>query len=196
MKARIFPVLLIALLVLFSGCVQPDGNGLGPEDVGGIKGNNEGNGTIEPGNGNGGSNMAEKVESGDKVAVEYKGTLSDGTQFDASEGRGPLEFTAGAGQMIKGFDKAVIGMALNQEKTVTMKASDAYGEADPSKVVEVPKENISGSEDLEVGMSITSSSGVNGIIQEIKEDTLVIDFNHKLAGKDLTFWIKVVKIEK
>lgn len=146
---------------------------------------------------NGGNNMAvEKIGSGDKIEVEYKGTLSDGTMFDSSEGRGPLAFTVGAGQMIKGFDKAVIGMSLNEEKTVTLQPADAYGESDPSKTIELPKDKVGGIENLKVGMSVTSSVGTNGVIKEIKENTVIIDFNHPLAGKPLTFWIKVVKIQK
>ena len=140
--------------------------------------------------------MVEKVETGNTVAVEYKGTLEDGTQFDASKGRGPLEFRAGAGQMIKGFDSAVNGMTLNEEKTVTMEPSQAYGETDQSKIVEVPKENIGDANNLKVGQSVTSSQGVNGVVKEIKDDVIVIDFNHQLAGKKLTFWIKVVRIDK
>ncbi len=165
---------LVTLLVLLSGCTQP---------------NNENQG-------NGSGTETETVATGDKIAVEYRGTLKDGTQFDSSEGRAPLEFTAGAGQMIKGFDAAVIGMALNEEKTVTLQPSEAYGEVDRSKVVEIPKSQITDFEDLKVGMSVTSSEGVNGIVEELKDDAVVINFNHGLAGKPLTFWIKVVKIEK
>lgn len=164
----------IAIIILLSGCAQP-----GP-----------GNGTE-----NGGNQMnTEKVKAGDKIAVEYRGTLADGTQFDASTGRGPLEFTAGTGQMIKGFDNAVIGMALNEEKTVTLQPSEAYGETSQAKIVEIPKENIADANQLEVGMSVTNSQGVNGIVKAIKANSVIIDFNHQLAGKQLTFWIKVVSI--
>lgn len=177
MKKLFFPVLAIALsLALLSGCIQP---GSGNET------------------GQGGNSMnAKTVQAGDKIAVEYRGTLADGTQFDASEGRGPLEFTAGAGQMIKGFDNAVIGMALNEEKTVELQPGEAYGEVNQAKIVEIPKENVNDADKLEVGMSVTSSQGVNGIVKEIKANSVIIDFNHQLAGKPLTFWIKVVKIEK
>lgn len=186
MKKTFFAILSIVLAIaLLSGCVQPDdGNGL--PDAGN-----------DTGQINGGNNMIEKVETGDSIAVEYKGTLEDGTQFDASEGRGPLEFIAGTGQMIKGFDTAVIGMALNEEKTVTMEPSQAYGETDQSKIEEIEKSHINGAENLKVGMSVTNpQTGANGIVKEIKDDVIVIDFNHQLAGKKLTFWIKVVKIEK
>lgn len=183
MRKNFFAILTIVFaVVILSGCVQPD-------DTDSI------NGTNDTGQGNGGNDMSKVVETGNSIAVEYKGTLEDGTQFDASEGRGPLEFTAGAGQMIKGFDTAVIGMTLNEEKTVTMEPSQAYGETDQSKIVEVPKANIGDANKLEVGMSITNSQGINGIIKEIKDDIIVIDFNHQLAGKKLTFWIKVVRID-
>jgi len=171
MKKQIFCILFAISILVLSGCTQPEENG--------------GNGM-----------EVERVETGDKVSVEYRGTLQDGTQFDASEGRGPLEFTAGAGQMIKGFDKAVIGMALNQEKIATMPPSDAYGETDPTKIQEIPKSQITDWEQLEVGMSVTNSQGANGIVEEIMEETVLINFNHSLAGKTLSFWIKVVKIEK
>lgn len=172
MKKEILLIFLLAGLVALSGCTQ-----------------------VLEGNGGGGMNV-ERVETGDSIAIEYRGTLQDGTQFDASEGRGPLEFTAGAGQMIKGFDSAVIGMALNQEKTVTLQPSQAYGETDSSKVVEIPKDQIGDADSLQVEMSVTNSQGANGVVKEVKQDSIVIDFNHPLAGKPLTFWIKVVKIEK
>jgi len=175
MRREFFLIFLISVLIFLSGCAQPNGG--------------------ENGNG-GGSVGVEKVEAGDKIAVEYRGSFQDGTVFDSSEGREPLEFVAGAGQMIKGFDNAVIGMALNEEKTVTLQPSEAYGEKDSSKVVEIPKSQINDADSLEVGMSVTSSQGVNGVVKEIKQDTIVIDFNHQLAGKVLVFWIKVVKIEK
>ncbi len=181
MEKKFFTILAIVLVVaILSGCVQPDDTG----------------GTTGTGQENGGTNMSEVVETGNSIAVEYKGTLQDGTQFDASEGRAPLEFTAGTGQMIKGFDAAVIGMTLNEEKTITLQPSEAYGETDPSKIVEVPKANIGDANNLKVGMSVTNSQGINGVVKEIRDNVIVIDFNHQLAGKPLTFWIKVVKIDK
>jgi len=198
MKAAPFSVFgLVALLVLLSGCAQPsteNGGGIGNQGQAGILGQIENQDLVDIGGGNG---MAgETVEAGDKVSVDYRGSLEDGTVFDTSIGRAPLEFTVGAGQMIGGFDAAVIGMALNEEKTVTLEPGDAYGEANESRVTEVPKESVGGAESLEVGMVLTSSQGANGVVKEIKEDTVVIDFNHPLAGKRLTFWIKVMKIEK
>ena len=140
----------------------------------------------------------EVVENGDKVKVEYVGKHPDsGEVFDKSEGRGPLEFVAGAGQMIKGFDKAVMGMKLNDEKTVTISPEDAYGEA--TVKVEVPLEQISGEGiSPEVGTKVGSSTGQQGEIIELKDGIVVIEFQntHALAGKTLEFWIKVVEIVK
>ncbi len=165
-------ILAFVMVILLSGCVQPP-----------VK--------------RGGANVkAEEVEAGDSIAVEYRGTLEDGTQFDSSEGRGPLEFVAGSGQMIKGFDNAVIGMALNQEKTVTIPAKDAYGEYDKTKLVELPKSQFADADKLVEGLPVHTSEGISGTIEKIKENTIVVNFNHPLAGKSLTFWIKVVKIEK
>jgi len=172
-------ILGMLIIIILSGCVQES----------------EGNGSSNGENGGNGMDT-EKVELGDKVSVDYKGTLEDGTEFDSSIGKRPLEFTAGAGQMIKGFDAAVIGMAAGEEKTVTLAPEDAYGEADPARIVEIPKDQVQDLGTIEVGMTLTSSQGINGVVKEIKDEAIVVDFNHPLAGKTLTFWIKVVSIEK
>ncbi len=171
MESRFFFIIASASILLLCGCVQQQGNG-----------NVEG----EP---------VQLVEAGDTVSVEYKGTLQDGALFDSSEGRGPLSFTAGAGEMIRGFDAAVVGMRLNEEKTVTLQPAEAYP-YDESRVVELPKSNFAEVETLRVGQEVVSENGPSGIVKEIKENTVVVDFNHPLAGKTLTFWIKVVGIEK
>ncbi len=149
-------------------------------------------------NENEGVDEMEVVENGDKVKVEYIGKHPDsGEVFDKSEGRGPLEFVAGAGQMIKGFDKAVMGMKVNDEKTVTIPPEDAYGEA--TVKVEVPIEQISGEGITpEVGTKVGSSTGQQGEIVELKDSVAVIEFQntHSLAGKTLEFWIKVIEIVK
>jgi len=136
------------------------------------------------------------VASGDTISVEYKGTLQDGTEFDSSEGKQPLEFVAGTGQMIQGFDATVIGMALDEEKTVTIPPEKAYGQYDNTKLVELPKSQFADPDKMVVGLPVHASNGVNGVVTEIKDDSIVVDFNHPLAGKTLTFWIKVVKIVK
>ena len=138
------------------------------------------------------------IEKGDKVKVLYKGSFEDGTVFDSSEKHGnvPLEFTVGAGQMIKGFDEAVVGMKENEEKTVTLAPEQAYGEYDPSLVRELDM-NMFSSQGIkpEPGMTLMAN-GRPVKVKEVKDDKVLIDFNHELAGKTLIFWIKVLNIEK
>ena len=136
------------------------------------------------------------VEKGDHVAVDYWGTLENGTQFDTSEGRGPLEFDVGAGQMIKGFDDGVLGMKVNETKTVEISAKDAYGEVDPKLLIEVnlsdlAKSNITPT----VGMKLYTQ-GQSVTVVKVTNTTATIDFNHPLAGKKLIFKIKMLNIEK
>lgn len=138
-------------------------------------------------------NNAMMVESGDHVFVHYTGALDDGSVFDSSEGRDPLEFDVGSGQLIRGFDQAVIGMRENEEKTVTLAPQDAYGYPDPANAVEVLKENIP--EGAKAGDTLYAAGQPIRVV-EIRNGTVVIDANHPLAGKNLTFKIKVVKIEK
>lgn len=140
-----------------------------------------------------GSGDAMAVKKGDHVFVNYTGTLEDGTVFDSSEGRQPLNFTAGTGQMIKGFDAAVIGMKVGEEKTVTIKPEDAYGAYDPRNVVAVPRKNVP----LNVKAGDTLNAGGQPVkVIEVQSDTVFIDVNHFLAGKTLIFRIKVVGIER
>ncbi len=176
--------LLLILSIAFAGCVQPPA-----EDV------NSDSGTDTP---NGVDVLMDTVEAGDNIKVEYRGELENGEVFDASERRGqPLAFAAGAGQMIKGFDEAVIGMRLNQEKTVTIPAEKAYGLHDEKRVAELSKESFADFWDsLVVGMVVSSPEAGNGKVLELKENSAIIDFNHNLAGKTLVFWIKVVEISK
>lgn len=131
--------------------------------------------------------------SGDTVRVHYTGTLQDGTQFDSSKGRDPLQFTVGAGQVVPGFDKAVTGMEVGETKTVTIDAKDAYGEPDPNQVVEVGKDqlppdaNVSVGDQLQLGMQNGGSMIVR--VAEVNENSILLDANHPLAGEDLTFEI-------
>jgi FKBP-type peptidyl-prolyl cis-trans isomerase 2 len=166
-----FVSLFLIALVLLSGCAQ------------------------SPPQGNGSSETI--VAAGDTVSVEYEGKLQDGTVFDSSEKAGkPFSFTVGAQQAIQGFDAAVIGMQEGQEKTVTIPPEKAYGQYDNTKLVELPKSQFADPDKMVVGLPIHSETGVNGVIKEIKNDSIVVDFNHPLAGKTLIFWIKVVKIVK
>ncbi len=136
------------------------------------------------------------VETGDTVKVHYTGT-SEGKVFDSSKGGSPLEFVAGAGQMIKGFDAAVIGMKVGETKTVILKPSDAYGEINPSAIIEVPLAEFQGdSSQLKVGSTVSDSYGRMGTILEKTDKIIRIDFNHRLAGKTLTFEIEMVEVVK
>ncbi|VVB99224.1 FKBP-type peptidyl-prolyl cis-trans isomerase [uncultured archaeon] len=131
---------------------------------------------------------------GDTVSVYYTGKLQNGTVFDSNVGKKTLDFTVGAGQMIAGFDAAVVGMKEGQEKTVTLSPAQAYGERNEEAVVTVPLSNIQGGT-VEVGTHLYAN-GMNGVVTEIKGGNATIDFNHELAGKTLVFTIKMVKITK
>jgi peptidylprolyl isomerase len=139
-----------------------------------------------------------KAKQGDNVKVHYTGRLKDGTIFDSSEGKEPLGFQIGAGQMIKGFDTAVDGLEMGKKITAEIPAAEAYGEVNEELYFDVPKNNLP--EDLkpEIGqqLAMTQPNGqqVPVKVKEIKEDIVVIDANHDLAGKDLIFDIELVEI--
>ena len=139
-----------------------------------------------------------QVKVGDSVKVHYTGKLTNGEQFDSSEGREPLEFTVGAGQMIKGFDAALPGMKVGDKKTVNIPASEAYGEKDEAAIIEFPKANIPKDLNLEPGMQLTLSNAegqpIPVTVTELKDDVVVLDANHFLAGKELVFDIELVHI--
>ena len=133
------------------------------------------------------------AKEGDNVQVHYTGTLTDGTQFDSSVGREPLQFTVGAGQMIAGFDRAVVGMKVGDKKTVTIPAAEAYGERNEDLLVEYDREELPADIVPEVGMKL-NAAGRMVTITEVTETTFTIDSNHELAGKDLIFEIEMVAI--
>ena len=139
-----------------------------------------------------------QAKSGDTVRIHYTGTLDDGTEFDSSAGRDPLEFALGGGQVIPGFDSAVDGMAVGEDKTVTIPAEQAYGERHDQLVQEVPKSALP--EDIEpaVGMQLQSSSPegqvMHLVVTEVGDDSITVDGNHPLAGQALTFAIELVEI--
>lgn len=141
--------------------------------------------------------VAEKVVvQGSQVKVEYRGTFPDtGEVFDQSEGRGPLEFTAGIGQMIKGFDAAVLGMKLNEEKTVTIPPEDAYGELGDETQSNASIELSQLPPGVKEGDEVPLPTGENVKILKIQDDTALFYYAHPLAGKTLQFWIKVVDIQ-
>lgn len=140
------------------------------------------------------------AEQGDTVKVHYIGRLDDGSVFDTSEGKDPLEFIVGDGKMISGFDAAVRGMKAGETKTVNIPADNAYGQYNEDLVIEIPLENISSDSAIVVGMQlqIITPNGqmLLASIIEVKEDSVVADANPSLAGEDLTFEITMVEIEK
>ncbi|MBS1638664.1 MAG: peptidylprolyl isomerase [Bacteroidetes bacterium] len=141
----------------------------------------------------------QQAKKGDKVKVHYHGKLTDGTTFDSSTGREPLEFEVGAGMMIAGFDKGVVGMSVGEKKTIQIPAAEAYGEANEEMIFDFPKERFPADMIPEVGMQLSMNNGQGGVIPvtiiEVKEDAVVLDANHHLAGKDLIFDIEMVAIE-
>ena len=140
----------------------------------------------------------QQVKKGDTVSVHYHGTLNDGSTFDSSEGRAPLEFTAGAGQVIKGFDDAVLDMKVGDKKTVNIPVQDAYGERNEDMMIEVPRTEFPQDMTPEVGMELQMSNDQGHVfpvvIAEVKADSVVLDANHPLSGQDLTFAIELVSI--
>lgn len=139
-----------------------------------------------------------QVKTGDVVRVHYTGTLLDGSQFDSSVGRNPLEFTVGAGQMIAGFDAGVVGMVVGEKKTLQIDPDHGYGQSNPEAIIEFPKENVPEGMTLEIGMQLNLQNQygqpVPVVIMEVKDDVVVMDSNHSLAGKDLIFEVELVEI--
>jgi FKBP-type peptidyl-prolyl cis-trans isomerase 2 len=139
------------------------------------------------------------VKKGSKVKVEYVGTLEDGTIFDSTEKLGaPLEFEAGAGQLIKGFDDAVLGMQLGEEKEIKLAPKDAYGEHNPELVREIPKKFFPENQEIQPGMvfmmGLQDGRQVPVRIAQISDDKVTVDLNPPLVGKTLIFKIKIVDI--
>jgi len=139
------------------------------------------------------------VEKGSKVKIEYTGTLDDGTVFDASEKHGhPLEFEAGAGQIIPGLDKEIIGMEKDQEKELKVSVEEAYGPRNSELIKKFPKSQIPDAEKLQEGMMLMlgtqDGQQIPAQVTQIGDTDVTIDLNHPLAGKNLTFKVKVVEI--
>ncbi|MDA8155011.1 MAG: peptidylprolyl isomerase [Actinomycetota bacterium] len=139
------------------------------------------------------------AKKGDKVKVNYTGKFDDGTVFDSSAGRSPLEFTLGRRQVIKGFDDAVDGMEIGQSKTVRIPSADAYGERRDDLVARFRRDQFPPSIKPEVGLNLSMRQPDGGMIDvmitEVSDAVVVVDANHPLAGKDLTFEVQLVAIE-
>ena len=139
-----------------------------------------------------------QAKSGDAVKIHYKGSLDDGSVFDSSEGRDPLAFTLGGGQVIPGFDEAVTGMAVGEKKSVNIPAEKAYGQRNEEMVIEAPRDQVPPDITPEVGMQL-QMGGPNGevvvvVIVEVSDELIKLDANPPLAGKDLNFDIELVSI--
>ena len=139
-----------------------------------------------------------QAKKGDIVRVHYTGKLNDGSQFDSSVGRAPLEFTLGAGQMIAGFDAGVLGMAIGEKKTINIDPANGYGLKNPEAIIDFPKSNIPEGMSIEIGMKLNLQNEYGQPVPveviEIKEEAIVMDANHFLAGKDLVFDVELVEI--
>ncbi len=144
--------------------------------------------------------MADTVKKGDKVKVEYTGKLKDGTVFDTSKGKTPLCFEVGARQVIPGFDKAVEGMNKDEEKTFTLSVEESYGPAKAELVQEIPRDKLPETPEPQEGMMLMMNAPtgqqIPARITQVVDGKVTIDINHPLAGKELTFEIKVVGVNE
>jgi FKBP-type peptidyl-prolyl cis-trans isomerase 2 len=139
------------------------------------------------------------VKLGDRINVHYTGKLVDGTLFDSSVGREPLEFEVGSGMVIKGFDEGVTGMSIGEKKTVHIPATEAYGDMDPNYLAVFNKAEIPSDIPYEVGMQLNMHQDGSGqvmpvVVVEVTDTTITLDANHPLAGKDLIFDLELVSI--
>ncbi|WP_266365867.1 FKBP-type peptidyl-prolyl cis-trans isomerase [Tellurirhabdus rosea] len=140
-----------------------------------------------------------QAKAGDSVQVHYTGRLTDGTVFDSSEGRDPLQFVVGSGMVIKGFDDAVEGMEIGESKTVHVPVEDAYGSASPDLIFEFDRQVIPDDIPLEVGTPLNmhqegEAQVIPVIVRSVSETHVVLDANSPLAGHDLVFDIKLVGV--
>lgn len=138
------------------------------------------------------------IEEGNTVSVHYTGKLESGDVFDSSEGRDPLTFTVGGGQLIKGFDNAVRGKEVGDKITATIPPAEGYGESNPEMVQTIPAERVQGA-DVKVGqvLGLEDNNGnpFQATVTDMNDETVTLDFNHFLAGKTLVFEIEIVSVE-
>lgn len=139
-----------------------------------------------------------QAKAGDNVQVHYKGTLPDGQLFDSSEGREPLSFTLGSGQVIKGFDDGVTGMTIGDKKTIHIPNEEAYGPVNEEMVVRFDRAQIPADIPLEVGVTLNMHQDggqvIPVVVKEVTESYVVLDANHPLAGQDLVFELELIGI--
>lgn len=139
-----------------------------------------------------------EVKSGDVVRIHYTGKLTDGTEFDSSAGREPLEFKVGAGQIIPGLENQVEGMNVGDKDTVTIPAAQAYGPRDEAQVQTMPRSTIPENIDLAIGNRLQASTRdgqqISLTVVNLDDDQVTVDANHPLAGQDLVFEIEVVEV--
>jgi FKBP-type peptidyl-prolyl cis-trans isomerase 2 len=140
-----------------------------------------------------------EAKPGTTVSIHYTGTLADGSTFDSSEGRDPLNFEMGAGQIIPGLEAALSGMTAGEAKTVTIPAAEAYGDHNPQAVQQVPREAVPDHIPLDPGtqLQVQTQDGraLPVVVTEVTEEQVTLDANHPLAGKDLIFAVEVVGVE-
>jgi peptidylprolyl isomerase len=138
------------------------------------------------------------AKSGDTVRIHYTGKLEDGTQFDSSEGRDPLEFALGGGQVIPGFDNAVEGMAVGDRKSVTIQPEEAYGPRHDQLIQDVPRNQLPDDMTPAVGMELQAQNETGEVMRfavtAVDDESITVDGNHPLAGKALNFDIELVEI--
>ena len=136
--------------------------------------------------------------TGDTVRIHYSGRLTDGTQFDSSEGRAPLEFTLGQGQVIKGLEQHVDGMETGTKSTVTIPAEAAYGPRRDDAVQQLDREKVPAGIEVQVGTQLQARTADGGVLPitvvEVDEQSVKVDANHPLAGQDLVFDVELVEI--
>ena len=141
------------------------------------------------------------VKKGDKIKVDYTGTVEDGSVFDSSKKHGqPLEFTVGEKQVIKGFDEGVVGMEKGEEKELKISSENAYGNPNPEMVKKIPRDKVPADQEqpkvgMMIGLTTPNGQQIPATITEVTDKEITLDLNHPLSGKALTFKVKIVEIE-
>lgn len=142
--------------------------------------------------------MTEAAKAGDMLRIHYTGRLEDGTTFDSSEGRDPLEFTLGSGQIIPGLDEGVTGMEVGESRSVTVPPEAAYGERDEARIQAVPRasipEGIPTEPGTQLSMQTPQGQAIPVVVSGVTDEEVELDANHPLAGKTLTFDVTLVEI--